>query len=66
MFGYADDSNLVTVMPSPRDRVEVAESLDRDRSRVSLWWDLLRMRLTASKTMTMIVSRSRSMHYQSS
>ena len=37
----------------------------RDLGRVSEWCDLLGMKLNASKTKTMIVSRSRSMHPQS-
>ena len=49
-------------MPSPGVRVTVAESLIRDLSRVSEWCDLWGMKLNASKTKTMIVSRSRTMH----
>ena len=43
----------------------VAESLIRDLGRVSVWCDLWRMKLNASKTKTMVVSRSRPMHPQS-
>ena len=46
-------------------RVAVAESLIRDLGRVSEWCDLWGMKLNASKTKTMIVSRSRTMHPQS-
>ena len=46
-------------------RVAVAESLIRDLGRVSDWCDLWRMKLNASKTKTMIVSRSRTMHPRS-
>ena len=46
--------------------VAVAESLIRDLGRVSEWCDLWGMKLNASKTKTMIVSRSRTMHPQSS
>ena len=35
MIGYADDSTLITVVPSPGVRVAVAESLIRDLGRVS-------------------------------
>ena len=57
LTGYADDdSTLMAVVPSPGARVTVAESLNRD-----LWG----MKLNASKTKTMIVSRSRTMHPQS-
>ena len=51
-------------MPSPGVRVTVAESLNRDLVRVNEWCDLWRMKLNASKTKTMIVSRSRTMHPQ--
>ena len=43
-------------------RVTVAESRIRDLGRVSKWCDLWGMKLNASKTKTMIVSRSRTMH----
>ena len=46
-------------------RVAVAESLIRDLGRVSEWCDLWGMKLNASKTKTMIVSRSHTMHPQS-
>ena len=65
MIGYADDSTLMAVVPSPGIRVAVAESLIRDLGRVSEWCDLWGMKLNASKTKTMIVSRSRTMHAQS-
>ena len=40
LIGYADDSTLMAVVPSPGVRVAVAESLIRDRGRVSEWCDL--------------------------
>ena len=52
-------------MPFPGVRVAVAESLIRDLGRVSEWCDLWGMKLNASKTKTMIVSRSRTTHPQS-
>ena len=52
-------------MPSPGIRVAVAESLIRDLGRVSERCDLWGMKLNASKTKTMIVSRSCTMHPQS-
>ena len=61
LIGYADDSTLMAVMPSPGIRVTVAESLIRDLGRVSEWCDLWGMKLNVSKTKTMIVSRSRTM-----
>ena len=65
LIDYADDSSLMAVVPSPGVRVAVAESLIRDLGKVSEWCDLWRMKLNASKTKTMIVSRSRTMHPQS-
>ena len=65
LIGYADDSTLIAVVPSPGLRVAVAESLNRDLVKVSEWCDLWGMKLNASKTKTMIVSRSRTMHPQS-
>ena len=55
----------MAVVPSPVDRVTVAESLNRDLVRVNAWCDLCGMKLNASKTNTMIVSRTRAMHPQS-
>ena len=52
-------------MPSPGVRVTVAESLIRDLVKVSEWCDLWRMKLNPSKTKTMMVSMSRTMHPQS-
>ena len=60
LIGYADDSTLMAVVPSPG-----AESLNRDLVRVNAWCDLWGMKLNASKTKTMIVFRSRTMHPQS-
>ena len=54
----------MAVVPSPGVRVAVAESLIRDLGRVSEWCDLWWMKLNASKTKTMIVSRSHTMHPQ--
>ena len=51
-------------MLSPGVRVAVAESLSRDLMKVSELCDLWGMKLNASKTKTMIVSRSRTMHPQ--
>ena len=62
-IGYAVGSTLMVVVPSPGVRVAVAESLIRDHGRVIEWCDLWGMKLSASKTKTMIVSRS--MHPQS-
>ena len=40
LIGYADDSTLIAVVPSPGVRVAVTESLIRDLGRVSEWCDL--------------------------
>ena len=59
MFNYADDSTLVAVVPSVRDRAAARESLNRDLQRMKMWchrWDMM---LNPEKTKTMIVSRSR-------
>ena len=65
LIRYADDSTLMAVVPSPGVRVAVAESLIRDLGRVSEWCDHWGMKLNASKTKTMIVPRSSTMHLQS-
>ena len=55
----------MAVVTSPGVRVPVAEPLNRDLVRVNAWCDLWGMKLNASKTKTMIVSRSLTMHPQS-
>ena len=52
----------MAVVPSPGVKVTVAESPISDLGRVSEWSDLYEMKLNASQTKTMIVSRSRAMH----
>ena len=39
IIGYADDSTMMAVVPSPGARVTVAESLNRDLIRVNAWCD---------------------------
>ena len=65
LIGHADDYTLIAVVHSPGLRVAVAESLSRDRVKVSEWCDLWGMKLNASNTKTMTVSRSSTMHPQS-
>ena len=65
LIGYADDSTLMAGVLFLGVRVTVAESMICELSRVSEWCDLWGMKLNASKTKTMIVSRSRTMHPQS-
>ena len=64
LYGYADDSSLVAVVPSPGERVAVSESMNRDLNMVSVWCNLWEIKLNASKTKTMIVFRSRTVHPQ--
>ena len=40
LIGYADDSTLMAIVPSPGTRVMVAESLNRDLVKVNAWCDL--------------------------
>ena len=55
----------MAVVPSPGVRVTVAKSLIRDLGMVSEWCDLWGMKLNASKTKTMILQRSLTMHPKS-
>ena len=36
LYGYADDSTLVAIVPSPGERVAVSEYMNRDLNRVSV------------------------------
>ena len=65
LIANADDSTLIAVVPSKDVRVTVVESLNRDLGKVIKWCDLRGMKLNASMTKTMIVSRSCTMHFQS-
>ena len=65
LIDYADDSSLIAVVPSAGLRVAVAESLSRDLVKVNEWCDLWGMKWNSSRTKTMIVARSRTMHPQS-
>ena len=64
LFGNADDSILVAVVSSPGEREAVSESMNRDLNKVSVWCYLWGMKLNASKTKDMIVSRSRTVYPQ--
>ena len=65
LIGYADDSTFMAVVPSPGVTVAVAESLISNLGRVSEWCDLWGMKLNATKTKTMIVSRPLTVHPRS-
>ena len=56
-IGYDNDSTLMAVVTSV-----AAESLIRDLGRVSEWYDLWGMEMNDSKTKTIIVSRSHTLH----
>ena len=62
---YADDNTSIAVVTSPGIRVAVAESLIHDLMKISKWCEIWVMKLNASKTKTMIVSRSCTIHPQS-
>ena len=64
LYGYADYSTLVAVVPSPGERVAVSESMNRDLNRVTVWCNLWGLKLNTCKTKTTIVSRSRTVHPQ--
>ena len=64
LYGYVDNSTLVAVVASPGERVAVSESINFDLNRVSAWCNLWGMKLNASKTKTMIVFRSCTVHPQ--
>ena len=55
LIGYADDSTLITAVPSQGDRVTFAESLIRDLDRVSEWCDLWGTKLNVSNPTTMFI-----------
>ena len=65
LIGYAVDSTLMAVVPSPGVRVAVAEYLIHNHGRVSERCDLWGIKLNVSVTKTIIVSRSSTMHPQS-
>ena len=58
---YADDSTPLAVVPSARDRPRVVGSINDDLARISDWCGRWDMRLNASKTKSMVISRSRAL-----
>ena len=62
---YTDDSTFISVVQSPGFGVTVAESPNRDLGKVSELDDICWVKLNASKTKTMIVCRSRTIHHLS-
>ena len=65
LIGFAEDSTLMAIVPSPCIWVTVAASLIRDLGRVSEWCDLWGMKFNSSEAKTMIASMSLTMHPQS-
>ena len=74
LYGNADDSSItimlhyhhcVAVVPFIVERVALEESSNRDLNRLSKWCHLWRMKFNTSTTKAMIVSRSCTIHYQS-
>ena len=61
LVAYADDATLFASVPSPNKRTDVAESLNKDLASISAWCKSWGMKLNASKTQNMIVSRSRTL-----
>ena len=39
LSGYANDSTLAALVPSPAERIAVTEPVNRDPNRVSVWCD---------------------------
>ena len=64
LYGNADDSTLVAVVPSLGERAAVSESMNRDLKRVCVRCHLLGKKLNTSKTKIKIVSRSCTVHPQ--
>ena len=65
LIGYADDFALIVVVSFPVVRITVAKSHNRYLDKVNKWCNLCGIKLNVSKTKTMIVSKSRTMHPQS-
>ena len=61
-LAYADDSILVSTIPSPKDRIDSATKLKDDLLHVKSWCDLWGMKMNALKTKSFVVSRSRAIH----
>ena len=55
---YAGDSTLLATVPSPAERVNIGESLNRDLTRISEWCMRWGMLVNARKTKAMVVSSS--------
>ena len=58
-LAYADDATLLAVVPSLEMRCSIADSLNRDLAKISVWCKLWGMKMNPNKTQSMIVGRSR-------
>ena len=52
LYGYADDSTLVGVVPTPGERVAVTDSMNRDLNRINMFCELWGMKSSARKSMS--------------
>ena len=52
LIGCADDSTLISVVPTPGVRVRVAESLNRDLGKVNEWCNVWGIKLNALRKLT--------------
>ena len=59
ILAYADDTSLYAHIPSPAMRLDVANSLNEDLSKIQSWCLQWGMKLNPSKSKEMLVSRSR-------
>ena len=59
LVAYADDATLAACIESPNLRSHVADSLNRDLTRINDWCKLWGMKLNPLKTQSMLISRSR-------
>ena len=64
LVAYADDATLLAVVPSPDMRPSVSESLNRDLAKINEWCKWWGMKMNPRKTLSMIVSRSRTIQPQ--
>ena len=62
LVSYADDATLLTVVPSPAARLDVSDSLNWDLAKISSWCRNWGMLMNPTKTQSMIVGRSRTIH----
>ena len=64
LIAYADDATLYASINSHIDRVSVADSLNRDISKIESWCQRWGMRLNPTKSQSITVSRSRTVFPQ--